>query len=65
MRRVIVAGGLAAAVALLAPCLTPALSSHGALEAIVKDERGNPVADVMQEDWLTSPRPGGTQMGDV
>jgi plastocyanin len=59
MRRMLAAGGLAAAVALLAPCLTPALSSHGALEAIVKDERGKPVADAVVSLSAPGGPPGG------
>jgi plastocyanin len=47
MTRAVPLLGLAAALVLLPARLSPALLATGALEAVVKDERGQPVADVV------------------
>ena len=53
MRRVLVMLALAAALMLPSSSLTPVVAGPGDLEAIVKDERGKPVADAVVS--LTSP----------
>jgi plastocyanin len=47
--------GLAAIITLLAPALSPAPAASGGLAAIVQDDRGKPIADVIVS--LTSPGP--------
>jgi plastocyanin len=47
--------GLATIIALLAPALSPAPSASGGLAAVVQDDHGKPIADVIVS--LTSPEP--------
>ena len=50
--------GLAAIIALLAPALSPAPSASGGLEAVVQDDRGKPIADVVVSLTPPGPAPG-------
>ncbi len=50
--------GLAAIIALLAPVLSPAPSASGSLEAVVQDDRGKPIADVIVSLMPPGPAPG-------
>jgi plastocyanin len=50
--------GLAAIIALLAPALSPPPSASGGLDAVVQDDRGQPIADVIISLTPPGPAPG-------
>jgi len=50
--------GLAAIVALMPPALAPAPSAPGGLEAVVQDDRGKPIGDVIVSLTPPGPAPG-------